>query len=64
MTIPFKSASGYHVIRLDDKREVPFPSEADIKPQLVNLWKQQEAQNYLVGLVKKAKIEEIKGKAK
>ena len=64
LTIPFKSASGYHVIRLDDKREVPFPSEADIKPQLVNLWKQQEAQNYLVGLVKKAKIEEIKGKAK
>lgn len=62
LTIPFKSSAGYHVVRLDDKREVPFPSEAQLKPQLVNLWKQQEAQNYLVSLVKKAKIEE--GKAK
>lgn len=64
LAIPFKSQAGYHVIKLDDKREVPFPSEAEVKPQLVNLWKQQEAQNYVSGLMKNAKIAEVKAKGK
>ena len=64
LTIPFKSTAGYHIVRLDDKREVPFPTEAELKPQLVNLWKQQAAQNYLVSLVKNAKIEQVKAKGK
>lgn len=62
LAIPFKGTSGYHVVRLDDKKEVPFPSEADLKDQLVNIWKQEQSVKYLRELVQKAKISTAKGK--
>ena len=37
LPVPFHSALGYHVIQLQDKREVPLPSFDALKPQIQNL---------------------------
>ena len=55
---PFHSALGYHVIQLQDKREVPLPSFDALKPQIQNLAAQRQAQQYMADLMKNAKIAE------
>lgn len=58
LAIPFRSSLGYHVIRLEDKREVPFPEYDKIKPQVQNLLAQKKASEYINGLMKAAKFQE------
>lgn len=58
LPVPFHSALGYHVIQLQDKREVPLPSFYALKPQIQNLAAQRQAQQYMADLMRNAKIAE------
>lgn len=58
LPVPFHSALGYHVIQLQDKREVPLPSFDALKPQIQNLGAQRQAQQYMADLMRNAKIAE------
>lgn len=58
LPVPFHSALGYHVIQLQDKREVPLPSFDALKPQIQNLAAQRQAQQYIADLMRNAKIAE------
>lgn len=58
LPVPFHSALGYHVIQLQDKREVPLPSFDALKPQIQNLATQRQAQQYMADLMRNAKIAE------
>lgn len=58
LPVPFPSALGYHVIQLQDKREVPLPSFDALKPQIQNLAAQRQAQQYMADLMRNAKIAE------
>lgn len=58
LPVPFHSALGYHIIQLQDKREVPLPSFDALKPQIQNLAAQRQAQQYMADLMKNAKIAE------
>lgn len=58
LPVPFHSALGYHVIQLQDKREVPLPSFDALKPQIQNLAAQRQAQQYMADLMRNAKIAE------
>ena len=58
LPVPFHSALGYHVIQLQDKREVPLPSFVALKPQIQNLAAQRQAQQYMADLMRNAKIAE------
>jgi peptidyl-prolyl cis-trans isomerase C len=55
---PFKSQLGYHVIRLDDKKAVPFPPLDEIKAKIEQLAGQKKAQEYIAGLMKNASVTE------
>ena len=58
LPFPFHSALGYHVIQLQDKREVPLPSFDALKPKIQNLAAQRQAQQYMADLMRNAKIAE------
>lgn len=58
LPVPFHSALGYHVIQLQDKREVPLPSFDSLKPQIQKLAAQRQAQQYMADLMRNAKIAE------
>ena len=58
LPVPFHSALGYHVIQIQDKREVPLPSFDALKPQIQNLAAQRQAQQYMADLMRNAKIAE------
>lgn len=58
LPVPFHSALGYHVIQLQDKREVPLPPFDALKPQIQNLAAQRQAQQYMADLMRNAKIAE------
>lgn len=58
LPVPFHSALGYHVIQLQDKREVPLPSFDALKPQIQKLATQRQAQQYMADLMRNAKIAE------
>lgn len=58
LPVPFHSALGYHVIQLQDKREVPLPSFDALKPQIQNLAAQRQAQQYMADLMRNAKVAE------
>lgn len=54
---PVKSQFGYHIIRLDDTREAPFPPFADVKAQLLQRLEQQQMQQFQDELRAKAKTD-------
>jgi len=54
---PVKSEFGWHIIRLDDVREMSFPKLEEIKPQLSQQLMQQKLQAYQQQLREKAKVE-------
>lgn len=59
LPIPFKSKIGYHVVLLEEKREVPFPSYEDIKPKLLQELEQLQVSEFLNNLQSQAKIVEV-----
>jgi peptidyl-prolyl cis-trans isomerase C len=54
---PVESQYGWHIIKLDDVRELKVPSFDELKPQLVQRMQQQMVQNAISELRDKAKIE-------
>jgi peptidyl-prolyl cis-trans isomerase C len=54
---PVKSQFGYHVVRLDDVRDVKFPSIEEVKPQIAQQLGQQKLMKFQEDLRAKAKIE-------
>jgi peptidyl-prolyl cis-trans isomerase C len=53
---PVQSRFGWHVIRLDDIRDIKVPAMAQVKPQLVANMRQQQFQDFAKSLMDKAKI--------
>ncbi len=54
---PVKSDYGYHVIMLDDTRELKLPSLDEAKPQLIQRLQQQMAFQHIAELRSKSKVE-------
>lgn len=54
---PVKSQFGWHVIKLDDVRDMKVPSFEELKPQLQQRLQQQSIQKAITDLRAKAKIE-------
>jgi peptidyl-prolyl cis-trans isomerase C len=56
-TAPVRSRFGYHVIRLDDVRELKFPALDEVKPQIQQRLTQQKIEALVRELRAKAKIQ-------
>ena len=56
-TQPVQSQFGWHVILLEDVRQVQFPGYDQVKPQIQNAMQEQEIQKVFADLRAKAKIE-------
>ena len=56
MPVPFKSKLGYHVVLLEEKREVPFPSYEEVKPKVLSELERLQTTEFLNDLQKDAKI--------
>ncbi len=54
---PVKSQYGWHIIKLDDVRDLKMPSLEELKPQIMQRMQQQSIQEYVADLRSKAKIE-------
>ncbi len=54
---PVQSQFGWHIIKLDDVRELKLPSFEELKPQLAQRMQQQAVQSLIAELRAKAKIE-------
>jgi peptidyl-prolyl cis-trans isomerase C len=54
---PVKSDFGYHVIQLDDVRELKAPAFEEVKPQLQQRMQQQKVEKHILDLRNKAKIQ-------
>lgn len=56
LPVPFKSKLGFHVVLLEEKREVPFPSYEEIKPKLLADLERLQTTEFLNKLQKQAEI--------
>lgn len=54
---PVQSNFGWHVIQLDDMREMKAPNFDDVKPQLLQRMRQQAVEKHILDLRAKAKVE-------
>ncbi|MEY3272543.1 MAG: hypothetical protein RLZZ341_1444 [Pseudomonadota bacterium] len=54
---PVKSQFGWHIIRLDDTREAPFPAFADVKEQVKQRLEQLQVQAFQEEMRKRAKTD-------
>jgi peptidyl-prolyl cis-trans isomerase C len=54
---PVKSQFGYHIIRLDDTREIQFPAFDDVKPQVIERLKQVKWNEFQANLRQAAKTD-------
>ena len=57
MDTPVKSQFGFHVLRLDDVRDIKFPKMEEVKPQISQQLGQQKLMKFQEDLRAKAKIE-------
>ncbi len=57
MDTPVKSQFGFHVLRLDDVRDIKFPKLEEVKPQISQQLGQQKLMKFQEDLRAKAKIE-------
>ncbi|MDT3671079.1 MAG: peptidylprolyl isomerase [Aromatoleum sp.] len=56
-TTPVKSDFGYHVIQLDDVRDMKAPAFEEVKPQLEQRLQQQKVEKHVADLRAKAKVQ-------
>ena len=56
-TAPVRTRYGFHVIQLDDMRDVQFPSVAQVRPQLQQRLMRQKVEDLVRDLRAKAKVE-------
>lgn len=55
--MPVQSNYGWHVIQLDDVRDMKAPGFDEVKPQLVQRMRQQAVEKHILDLRAKAKVE-------
>ncbi|HEY8887952.1 MAG TPA: peptidyl-prolyl cis-trans isomerase [Gallionella sp.] len=55
--VAVQSPFGWHIIKLDDVRDLKVPSFEELKPQLLQRLQQQSIKDYIADLRSKAKIE-------
>jgi len=55
--VPAQSQFGWHVIKLDDVRELKAPSFDEVKPQIVQRMRQLAVEKHILDLRAKAKVE-------
>ena len=53
---PFKSEVGYHIMKLEDARVVPFPELSEVKSEIESQAAYARARDYILGLYRKAKV--------
>lgn len=53
---PVQSQFGWHIIQVNDVRDMSFPSFEEVKPQLEEMLRQKQLTEYQESLMKKAKI--------
>lgn len=56
MPVPFETKQGYLVVRLEGKRQMPFPDYEKVKDKMLEDWRQKESTKYITNLLKSAKI--------
>lgn len=56
---PVQSQFGWHIIKVEDRREKPLPTYDEVKDRLIGSMVQSKAQDVVTGLRSKAKIEYI-----
>lgn len=54
---PVKTQFGWHIIKLEEKRQVPPPAFDSVKPQLTNMMRQKAVDQYIEEARKQAKVE-------
>jgi peptidyl-prolyl cis-trans isomerase C len=54
---PVKSQFGFHIIRVDDVRDIKLPTFDEVKPQIADQMKQDKRGTYQRDLLGKAKVE-------
>ena len=54
---PVKTQFGYHIIRVDDTRDIKLPTFDEVKPQIADQMKQDKRGNFQRDLLGKAKVE-------
>jgi peptidyl-prolyl cis-trans isomerase C len=54
---PVKTQFGFHIIRVDDTRDIKLPSFDEVKPQIADQMKQDKRSNFQRDLLGKAKVE-------
>lgn len=57
ISAPVKSQFGWHIIRLEDKRDAKVPSKAEVTPGIRQKLSQEVLAKYIDGLQKNAKVE-------
>ena len=53
---PVQTQYGWHIIQVEDTRDVKFPELAEVKPQIEEMMRQQQLAEYQDSLIKNAKI--------
>jgi peptidyl-prolyl cis-trans isomerase C len=56
---PVRTRYGFHVVQLDDVRQVKFPALAEVRPRIQQQLVQSKVEELVRGLRAKAKIEKI-----
>lgn len=54
---PVKTAFGWHIIKLEDRRAINIPSKEEAKPYIISQLHAQETQKYIAQLLADAKVE-------
>lgn len=54
---PVQSEFGWHILEVDDVRDIEFPEFEDVKPQIEEMQRKQQLTDYQQSLMEKAKVE-------